>query len=327
MPDVWTSAAFLADVTSWVESAASEAGLRLAGPVELPHVRAWSSAMRFPTDDGAVWCKVNGPGTRFEPPLLRLLSTRVPGLVPRVLAVEEARGWTLMADAGPVLRTVARPADQWDRWCSLLEEYAEAQLTLAPHADALRRIGVEWLPPSAAPARLVELVATLAATPVEAGGLTTEETARLEQVLPRYASWAVELDASGVPPSLNHDDLHSSNVSIGSTGMRVVDWGDAHVSHPFATMLVTLNSIAWHAGTTVDAPDVERVRDAYRGTFRSHGGTADLVRWVDLARRTGCLGRALAYVRALAGEPLSAHAELDWPVRGWLLELLDAPDD
>jgi hypothetical protein len=48
------------------------------------------------------------------------------------------------------------------------------------------------------------------------------------------------------------------------------------------------------------------------------------VELVSLARRTGCVSRALSYRRALQGEPISTHRDADFPVRGWLLELLEA---
>jgi hypothetical protein len=93
-------------------------------------------------------------------------------------------------------------------------------------------------------------------------------------------------------------------------------------------MLATLNSIAFHAGTYVDGrpaptPELLRVRDAYLEPFTRYAARADLVRCVDLARRTGCVGKALAYRAALAGEPLSTHAEREFPVRDWFLGLLE----
>jgi len=41
---------------------------------------------------------------------------------------------------------------------------------------------------------------------------------------------------------------------------------------------------------------------------------------IDRGRR---VGKALAYRAALTDEPVSAHAEMEFPVRGWLLELLE----
>lgn len=321
--DLWTSTAFLDEVTAWAAAHARAAGSPLSGEREQPHARPWSSALRFGTDDGPLWLKVNGPGTTHEPALIELAARVVPDLVPELVATDSSRGWMLMRDAGPVLRTVAEPDALWDRWTALLQQYAAAQLSLAGHHELLLGTGVEDLAPERMPDRLEQLIATLDATPVDQGGLAAAETDQLESVLPRYRSWCAELADSGVPVSVNHDDLHSANVCVRPSGMRVIDWGDASAMHPFGTMLVTLDSIARHAGTTVADPRVQRVRDAYLDVFGNHGDRATRARWCDVARWTGCLSRALTYARALEGEPVATHAEHDWPVRGWLLELLE----
>jgi hypothetical protein len=321
--ELWTSEPFLDEARNWVGEAVGSVGMTLTGEWEQPHARPWSSALRFETDQGRVWFKVNGPGTGHEAALTRALARHVPALVPELLAVDPDRGWSLMRDAGPVLRVVGEPDQLWDRWCLLLGEYAEAQLTLADHLDELAETGVERLPPDEMPVRLVRLVDELRRTPVDDGGLTAEEAERFDAAAPTYAGWCAELVESRVPTTVNHDDLHSANVCVDRRGMRIIDWGDADLAHPFATMLATLNSIAWHAGTELSDPRVERVRDAYLEPFDAYGSHEDRVRWVGLARRTGCLGRALSYIRALEGEPASAHAAADWPVRGWLLEMFE----
>ena len=319
----WTSPEFLDDVTAWVDREASGAGLALTGEREQPHARPWSSAIRYGSDAGPLWFKVNGPGTAHESALVTVLASVVPELGPELVAADPARGWMLMRDAGPVLRSVAEPDQLWDRWAELLRRYAAAQLALADHVDELLATGVEHLAPARMPTRLAELVDKLSGMPTDHGGLTGAQVGELTALLPSYERWCEELAASRVPVSVNHDDLHSSNVCVGGHGTRIIDWGDASVMHPFGTMLATLNSIAWHAGTEVDDPRVARVRDAYLEPFGTRGTQEDRVRWVGLARRTGCLSRSLSYVHALEGEPPSAHEELDWPVRGWLLDLLE----
>ncbi len=321
--DLWTSEPFLTDVTAWVGEQAAAAGLHLDGSREQPHARPWSSAVVFGTDHGRIWFKVNGPGTRFETSLVGLVSHVVPDLVPEVVAVDPERCWTLLRDAGPTMRSVAPPDELWDRWCALLPRYAESQLRLADHRSELVEAGVGDLGPQTLPDRLRALVDELRALPPERGGLTTDEAEDLRRLFPEYDAWCAELAASGVPVTLNHDDLHSNNVCVGPAGAKVIDWGDACVSHPFGTMLATLNSIAFHAEVERDDPRVERVRDAYLEPFGAYGSRADLQHWVSLARRTGCVTRALSYRNALEGEDESAFAELEWPVRGWLLEVLD----
>ncbi|MGA9746229.1 MAG: phosphotransferase [Nocardioides sp.] len=323
--DLWSSPAFVEEARAWVAAQVEPRGLRLTGDWEQPHCRPWSSAISFESDGGRLWFKVNGPGIRHEAALVDLLGEVVPDLVPPVLAADHDRAWSLTRDAGPVLRSVA-PADQlWSWWEGILSRYAEAQIELAGHRDSVLAAGVPEVSPATLPHRVRALVAELAARDPSDGGLTTEETDRLEALQPAYDGWCAALATSAVPDSVQHDDLHSSNVCwTGSVAdARVIDWGDASWGFPLTTMLATMNSIAFHAGCEVEDPRVLRVRDAYLEPFTTRTDRAELVALVELARRTGTVGRALSYQQAFVGEPRSAEAAEDWPVRGWLLELLE----
>ena len=177
------------------------------------------------------------------------------------------------------------------------------------------------------------LLDELAARPTEDGGLTREQASAFERLLPAYDDWCAELARSPVPDTLQHDDLHSNNVCWPGTvddlsSVRIIDWGDASVGHPFGTMLATLNSIAFHAGvlhadSRIDDLRVLRIRDAYLEPFTSLGSREELRRWVALARSTGCVTRAISWESALQDAPATVVAGEEFPVRGWLLELLE----
>jgi hypothetical protein len=328
--ELWTSAAFLRDVERWVVDELAGHGVRLTGDWEQPHARVWSSAIRFETTDGRVWFKVNGPGTSHEPALVRLLDDRVPGLVPEVLAVHPTLGWSLSRDGGATLRSTGPPEQLWPAWEALVMRYAEVQIQLSEDRDAVLGTGVREVSPATIPTQARVLLDDLTGMPVETGGLAPEQVRELSALLPRLDGWCAELAASGVPDSVQHDDLHSNNVCwAGSVDTaRIIDWGDTTWGCPLGTMLATMNSIAYHAGLFVEgrpieAPEVLRVRDAYLEPFTAYAARTDLVRCVDLARRTGCVGKALSYQAALAGAPVSAHAEYDFPVREWFLGLLE----
>lgn len=321
--DVWGSDEFHAEARAWVERATRPLGIRLTGAWEQPHNRPWSSAISFESDAGRLWFKVNGPGIRFEAALVDLLGKVVPDLVPEVLAADHERAWSLTRDAGPTLRSVA-PADElWPWWEGILVRYAEAQIVLAEHRDAMLAAGVAEVSPTTLPRLARTLVAELAGLAPDDGGLSGEQVARLEALLPEYDAWCAALAASGIPDSAQHDDLHSSNVCwTGAVDTaRVIDWGDTTVGTPIATMLCTMNSLAFHAGCELDDPRVLRARDAYLEPFTTYADRAELVELVTLARRTGAVTRALSYQHAFDGEPRSAQAEMDWPVRDWLLEV------
>jgi aminoglycoside phosphotransferase (APT) family kinase protein len=220
------------------------------------------------------------------------------------------------------LRVLAAPADQEPWWVRLLPRYAEAQLTLAGHHDDLVAAGVPSRSPATLPGQAAELVRELAEVDEARGGLGPDRRAALEARLPAYQRWCAALAASGIPDTLQHDDLHAANICVQVSRVRVIDWGDASLGHPFGTMLATLNSIAHHAGVGPEDPLVRRARDAYLEPFTPYADRRDLVELVEQARRAGRVTRALTWRAALVTAPLEAHAEWDFPVRGWLEEIL-----
>jgi hypothetical protein len=66
-----------------------------------------------------------------------------------------------------------------------------------------------------------------------------------------------------------------------------------------------------------------RLRDAYLEPFSSLCDREELRRWVQLARSTDCVTRALAWECALQAAPPSLIAKTEFPVRSWLLKLLE----
>ena len=322
--ELWSSPAFHAEVGHWVEGAARGAGIRLSGEFHQPHNRPWSSAIRFGSDAGPLWFKVNGPGTLHEGALVAALGQLQPELVSEVLAIDRERGWWLTRDAGPILRTVAAPGELWTRWEAILPRYGRAQLRLASQVDALLATGVQEVSPATLPGQFQALLDHLSERSPAEGGLTSGESQSLAALLPLYQGWCDELAQSGIPNSIQHDDLHSANVCWGGSAgrARIIDWGDASVGYPLGTMLSTLNSIAHHAKIEVEDSRVQRMRDAYLEPFTHLASRERLVALVRVARRLGCVTRALSYVRAFEGEPTSAESSADFPVRGWLLELL-----
>ncbi len=96
-------------------------------------------------------------------------------------------------DAGP---------DAWER---AVAQYARMQRALVPHADRMTALGV----PDARTARLPGLFDALVA-----GNAALDPAARRGLVAgrPRLLDWCAELDAYGVPDSLDHCDLHDGQV-------------------------------------------------------------------------------------------------------------------
>ncbi len=324
--EFWSTPAFHAQAAAWAASVSAPFGIALTGELNQQQCMPWSTAISLESNDGRLWFKANGPGTAHEGAVVRAVGRLDPALVPEVLAVDTERGWWLMRDAGPTLRSaIPGPNDLWPHWADLLRRYAVSQVRLAGSAAALLPTGLPEVSPQTLPGQAAALIEELAAMDPDEGGLSRDEAVALRSLMPAYRGWCAELAMSGIPSTLQHDDLHSNNICWPGSAVaaRIIDWGDASWGHPFGTMLATLNSIAHHARCEIDDPRVERVRDAYLEPFAGYGDRARLVELVRLARRAGCVSRALSYRRALQGAPISTREAEDFPVRGWLLELLE----
>jgi hypothetical protein len=166
--------------------------------------------------------------------------------------------------------------------------------------------------------------------------------ARVGALRDTYRGWCEELACSPIPPSLDHNDLHAWNVlgdvdaapdgvdpgsggaeadggadadrrggGRGSgrwlsrpepVGVRFYDWGDAVVSHPFASMLMGLGFVRLYVepgGDVAADPRVRRLRDAYLSAFADLGDHDQLVATLELACRVGKVARAVVWDRAV----------------------------
>ncbi|HET7902456.1 MAG TPA: phosphotransferase [Candidatus Nanopelagicales bacterium] len=318
-PQRWTDPAWQEDALGWADSALEAHGLRRTAWTQ-PHVRPWSTMLRLETDRDRVWLKANGDGTRYEAGLLQLLADLDAPCTPRPLAVDAQRGLTLMPDGGPVSRTAHGGLTPIEVTTDQLVAYAALQRSLEPDVDALIAAGADDLRPRALAGRLEQRIAELL-DERPPGRLEPGDAARLRAVLPAYAEICAELEEAGVAASLNHDDLHDNNILV--SGPVFIDWGDSCVSHPFSTLLVTLRSVAFHHGTAIDDPRLDRIADAYLEAWTDVADRATLRRQAQLAVRVGPLSRSMSYVNALAGADDAAWQEDGDAVPGWLLELLE----
>ena len=196
-----------------------------------------------------MWLKSVGPGSAHEPALAAALGRWAPDHVLVPLAVHEERRLLLLPDGGQTLRA-AGGSGSVEAWEAMLRDYAQLQVELIPHAEQMVALGV----PDARLERLPELAAELLADDEallldRPDGLTSERAGphrgrpgALRGALPPAGR------TSASRPTLQHDDLHDANVFVGDGRHRFFDWGDAVVSHPFVSLLVSLRVAQRGAG-------------------------------------------------------------------------------
>ena len=287
----WTEADWLAEATEWIREQ-----VEVTGEIAQPHVQHWSTVLEVPTAEEKVWFKAVPSIHAFEPSLTALLARLQPGRVPDVLAVDADRAWMLMRDGGTRLRDLPATVEHWEH---LLPGYAELQIAVTPYANQLLALGVSDL--------------RLEVLPGELEDLAGDHPELLER-LPEATELMEQLAAHGIPATVQHDDLHDGQVFVRDGRYRVLDWGDACVSHPFHTLTVTLRAATWRLGLEPGGTDVLRMRDAYLEPF---GRPAELAPIADAAYRTGTLARALAWRRYLAARKSDTTDDADEDAVGY----------
>jgi hypothetical protein len=265
------------------------------GPLELFQEEPWATVFRAPVSDGFVWLKACAERQAFEVPFTAALSARW-ACVTEVIAHDAERRWLLMADAGETFRTLGNPPE---RWLELLPMYAELQIAETTRAREHLELGV----PDLRLARLPELFDELAAAALP---IDDSEQRQLVALAPRFFASCQELATAGIGDSVQHDDLHMNNAYVKGGSLRILDWGDASIGHPFFSLFETFRFLVEMNGLPLDDPWFARLRDAYLEPWG--GGHRDTF---DLALRLGAVSRAIAWLHQRNALPVAYRLAFD----------------
>ena len=272
-------------------------------------MRFWSTLLHVETDAGRVWVKENAPSQAFEAGLVagrRAASSRA--CAPRWSPSTPTRGWLATADLGLPLWHDETPPPP-DDWVAVVAGYSAAQHVLADHADAVLAAGVPLFPE--APDDVVALGDRPArrppgppggrpAAPDRRGGGRSSTTGSTGSATRRAV-----LAASGLPSTLQHNDLHLANAfRRPDGGMTYIDLGDSVWAHPLTTMRIPLWIMRHRFALAEDDPDLRRARDAGLEPWTDRWDRADLAALLPAADRLSCLHRAESWARLQRDVPL-----------------------
>jgi hypothetical protein len=266
------------------------------GVIEMTHERPWATVLRVPLANGVAWFKACAPVQAFEPRLTAELFARWPDRVTEVLGHDEERGWLLLADAGTPIRDFGNPPELW---LTALPLYAELQRGEAVHTHDHLAHGVPDLRVATLPARYEGLLQR--DLPLERG-----EIRRLREFAQRFAELCDELAAHDLPETVQHDDLHMANLYMQAERLRLLDWGDASISHPFSSLVVTFRFLEEITKLPPGDPWFARLRDAYLEPWGR-----GLLGAFALAIRVGTFAHSIAWARQRDHLLEEAHAEFD----------------
>jgi hypothetical protein len=266
------------------------------GTIETTHVRPWATVMRVPVASGAAWFKACAPVQAFEPKLTAELYARWPDRVTEVLAVDEARGWLLLGDAGIAVGKLGNPPEAW---LEALPLYAELQKGEAAYALDHIGHGVPDLRTASLPAGYERLLASELP-------LAKDDVTRLRDYAPRFAALCAALAELGIQESVQHDDLHVANLYWQGGALRIVDWGDSSIAHPFFSLLVTFRFLEEFNHLAPDDPWFRRLRDAYLEPWGS-----EFEDTFEIAIRVAWFAHAIALTRQRAALTPEARPNFD----------------
>lgn len=275
----------------WIRSHVSP-----AGAVEIVRERPWATVLRVPLANGSAWFKACAPVQAFEPRLTAALFARWPDRVSEVLGHDEERSWLLLADAGIPIKQLGNPPETW---LAVLPLYAELQRGEAAHADEHLARGVPDLRVANLPARYEDVLR-------QDPPLGHDDFTRLRNFAPLFTKLCGELETLGVPATIQHDDLHLTNVYTQDKRLRILDWGDSSIGHPFISLVETFRFLEEFNGLAPTDPWFARLRDAYLEPWGS-----GLEEAFALALRVGAFAHAIAWVRQREALPEQARTKFD----------------
>ena len=306
---------------AWIDAQLAGLGLTATGAVDEVKLRPWSAVLRAPTSGGDVYFKANLPALANEPGLTRVLARIDPVHVLPVLAEEPGEGWMLQSDGGPTMRSRLDGHDDLCRWERMLGLYAELQMRASAHAEELLGAGAPDRRPGELRMLFERLVDAERGLPASTETFSGDEHARLGALAGRVEEMAAELDAFGLPLSVDHSDLHAGNVLAPGDTYVFFDWHEAAVTHPFFSMVVAMRWLAHNHGVAAGSPEERRLHDAYLDPWAEFGSVASRRAALDVALRVGTLTRALGWMRVIEGLPAAEQAEWAEYVPGWLRDL------
>ena len=283
-----------------MDGAAAEAWIRKyvepIGIIETTHNRPWATVMRVPVAGGVAWFKACAEVQAFEPRLTAELYARWPDRVTEVLAVDEARRWLLLGDAGIAVGDLGNPPEAW---LASLPLYAELQKGEVAHALDHVAHGVPDM-------RMEELPAGYERMQASKLPLSADDVLRLRNYAPHFAEACADLAKRGIRESVQHDDLHLANLYSHGGRFRVVDWGDSSIAHPFFSLVVTFRFLEEVNHLAHDDPWFRRLRAAYLEPWGS-----GLDETFEIAIRVGWFAHAIAWTRQREALPPEALPNFD----------------
>ena len=304
----WEKPGWFQAISGWVVSELIAAGLPPEGRPILVRTRPWAAIARVRTGVGDVWFKESAPSLAFEPALTVHIASRQPDFSPEIVATKGPRMLTL--DAGAQLRALYRRRSRAPSWDDILPRYAELQIKLAADLPRLLDLRVPDKRPEMVSTRYPDLVDRF-------GGRDAKGEAQLLLLSARLDSLAQALQ-DPLPMTVIHEEVHEANIFVRDGTARLLDWGEASVSHPFAGVVNTFRDIAFRRRLRHDGRELKRLRATYLEPWTRLAPARQIEEQFDAGYLLGMLCRVLAWDAITQGQAPEVRQEYVHNAEVWL---------
>jgi Phosphotransferase enzyme family len=270
--------------------------------------RAWSTVWKLESPTGRYYLKAAAPGFDVEAPLLATLCRWQPASIVELIAADITRGWMLTRDAGRMLHDTMFDDQLAGRaqLRSILLTYAGLQVACQQHGAPAFKNMLEDRSPLAMSKSFTASVANDAI--LSTGGATPEELHQRSRWLERADDLCRELASLNLPLTLEHGDLHTSNIMIASNGTpRIADWGDACWTTPLHGLAMCLYDVAGRHKIQHDDPWFEQLIEDHVSAWRNAGSTCDFRRALEIVRALAPVSGVLQWSRGIDRMPADAR--------------------
>jgi hypothetical protein len=294
----WNNEGWLDTARSWIQSV-----MPVDGEIEMIHNRPWSCIIRIPSQSKTYYFKATDGLSAHEIALSAYLSKIEPEHSPKLIAVHPEKRWMIMEDAGQRMRESLIASNDWAHWEKALPQYAKIQQKAAQNPQELLASGM----PNRSLAELPQLFDSLLQETElyridEEGGISASEFEAFAALKPVIRQKAEALAAYAIPESVHHGDLHDGNIFHNGDSYAFYDWGDASFSHPFVSVRTAYVSAEIRFGLDEDAPELQRLRNAYLPAWRDYASEEDLLAAFALTEEIWAIPTALNWHAQILAE-------------------------
>jgi hypothetical protein len=289
----WNMPGWYNAASAWISNVLRDAGR--TNPSHIRQIRTWASScvLEVVAGQSTYYFKALPHSGHAEHAVTRFLAGNFPDSVPSLIAVDTDRRWLLLsACVGRNLEVVEDIAS----WAHAARRYGELQVACMVRTRDLELAGCPRREFESLPAAVAALAVDEQMTGQgEKDGLTKEEAAKLQALVPRLAELSAELKAFRIPNSIEHGDLWPGNIFVEARNSRIIDWEDVAIAHPFLSIAPLIAGLC-HVGMG-SKTNIDRLEQEYLSAFDSIAAPLELRRALTFAAPLCFLDLAVRYLK------------------------------